>query len=517
MAVSISPCFNGFQFFDNDGLPLSGGKLFQYEAGSSTVEQTTYADSLGAIENANPIVLDSSGRLPTDLWLVDGQAYNLILTLPDGTTVLQGIDNVVGVVASNQIATSINIWNEITDTPTYVSGTTFLVPGNLTSEFAVSNRVQVEYPGPTYLYGTVDSVAFSSPNTQVVLVNDSTAQNNGMSKVFWSSNVTNGKTVDAGAVSYNVESRYTNPLTAGYQIKNLKTLVRNLTTQADSLTQVWTTTGVDTYVITPSPAFTSYTTGMVFVVKFANTNTGACTINVNGLGAKSLFQYSSALVKNNPIIIAGMISQIAYDGTDFIVLDQLPPAAPVGNPHGISVFTSNGTFTVPAGVTSIKVSVVGGGGGSGGGWSAPDQYWGSGGGGGAASAISYITTTPGTTYSVTIGAGGLGNASGINGGPGGTTTFGSGLAIAGGGQGGTSPTYAPGAGGAGGTTGNDNVFAGSPGGSGSYSQIPAGGLFGMGGIASLYSGAYGRGGAGGGNGLPGNAGSGTQGVCVVEW
>lgn len=49
------------QFFDNNGDPLSGGKLFAYSAGTTTPKPTfTTAD--GDVENAHPIILDSAGR-----------------------------------------------------------------------------------------------------------------------------------------------------------------------------------------------------------------------------------------------------------------------------------------------------------------------------------------------------------------------------------------------------------------------------------------------------------------------
>jgi hypothetical protein len=71
------------------------------------------------------------------------------------------------------------------------------------------------------------------------------------------------------------------------------------------------------------------------------------------------------------------------------------------------VFTSSGTFTVPTGVTSVKVTVVGGGGNGGAatattGRSATRNAGGGGGGGGTA--VEYITgLTPGGTVSVTVG------------------------------------------------------------------------------------------------------------------
>ena len=57
-----------------------------------------------------------------------------------------------------------------------------------------------------------------------------------------------------------------------------------------------------------------------------------------------------------------------------------------------TVFTANGTFTIPTGITAIKITVVGGGGGSGGGGSGgccASYLGGAGAGGGAA--IKYLT------------------------------------------------------------------------------------------------------------------------------
>jgi hypothetical protein len=61
MAVNLSPIGNGQQFFNNNGEPLNGGLVYTYQAGSST-PLATYTDINGTTANANPIVLDSSGR-----------------------------------------------------------------------------------------------------------------------------------------------------------------------------------------------------------------------------------------------------------------------------------------------------------------------------------------------------------------------------------------------------------------------------------------------------------------------
>lgn len=91
------------------------------------------------------------------------------------------------------------------------------------------------------------------------------------------------------------------------------------------------------------------------------------------------------------------------------------------------VFTSSGTFTIPAGVTALKVTVIGGGGGSGG-YASGSQNTCSGGGGAGGTGISFLTgLTPGNTIAVTVGAAGTAAASGNNtGGTGGSSSIASG-------------------------------------------------------------------------------------------
>lgn len=76
--VALSPVWIQAQYLDNAGLPLSGGRLLTYNA-NGDVEQITYTDSSGTVQNTNPIILDSSGRLQTGLWLVAGHVYSFVL------------------------------------------------------------------------------------------------------------------------------------------------------------------------------------------------------------------------------------------------------------------------------------------------------------------------------------------------------------------------------------------------------------------------------------------------------
>ena len=69
----------GWQFFTNNGTPLSGGLIYTYAAGTTT-PQATYTSSLGSIAHANPIVLDSAGRVAAgEVWVTDGVSYKFVL------------------------------------------------------------------------------------------------------------------------------------------------------------------------------------------------------------------------------------------------------------------------------------------------------------------------------------------------------------------------------------------------------------------------------------------------------
>lgn len=88
MAVSLSPFAGaGWQFFDNNGVILSGGKLYTYAAGTTSLLET-YTGHLGNTANTNPIILDSAGRVPYQIWLTIPLDYKFILK--DSNDVLIG-------------------------------------------------------------------------------------------------------------------------------------------------------------------------------------------------------------------------------------------------------------------------------------------------------------------------------------------------------------------------------------------------------------------------------------------
>lgn len=77
-------------------------------------------------------------------------------------------------------------------------------------------------------------------------------------------------------------------------------------------------------VLTPAPAITAYAAGQRFRVKFNRASTGADTINISAIGPKSLKQYDSTGAKIPAVFAVDQLSDVEYDGTDAVLIDQLP-------------------------------------------------------------------------------------------------------------------------------------------------------------------------------------------------
>lgn len=129
MAISLSLYAGaGWQFFDNNGVPLNGGLLYVYDAGTTT-PASTYTDSTAATNNTNPIVLDSAGRTPAQIWLTAGASYKFVLQTSTGV-LIKTDDNifasyelakVVGVtvgLGGNSLATNVEVGNTALDSNT---------------------------------------------------------------------------------------------------------------------------------------------------------------------------------------------------------------------------------------------------------------------------------------------------------------------------------------------------------------------------------------------------------------
>jgi len=103
MAVNLSFIGGaGWQFFDNNGNVLSGGLLYTYAAGTTT-PQTTYTSRSGTIANTNPIILDSAGRTPEQIWSTEGIIYKYVIADSDNI-VIRTWDNIGGSDVASDLA-----------------------------------------------------------------------------------------------------------------------------------------------------------------------------------------------------------------------------------------------------------------------------------------------------------------------------------------------------------------------------------------------------------------------------
>lgn len=276
-----------------------------------------------------------------------------------------------------------------------------------------------------------------------------------------------------------------------------------------------------------------------------NVNTNG-KVEVTGINATGTPSASTALLGNGTwgtvtTSPAGSTGQVQYnnagafgalpDGTSGQVLTSAgsgsapawaSPAA--GGFSNMAVFTSSGTWTIPAGVTKCKVYVTAAGGAGG---TADGGGTKSGSGAGAGGTSIKIVTLSGSTATITIGAGAPSQGgSSSNGGDGGNSSFvnGSTIVSANGGIGGQNwANYESGRGGAPSTTGDLNLG----GGDGTQNQSANLGAAGsMTGGSSFWGGGggdryapdaqvYGAGGAGGQGGNP--SGAGKSGVVVIEY
>ena len=181
-AAYLAPSFTvGQQFFTNQGVILSGGLIYTYQAGTTT-PQNTYTDSTATVANANPIVLDSAGRLTSNVWLAAGVPTKFVLATSVGTTEGVAQDYVTGVNDPLAVGASAE-WTAYVVAPTYVNTTSFSLSGNQTSLFTVGRRVKAQCTSGL-VYGTVTASVYTSLTT-ITLALDSTLLDSGLSAVSY--------------------------------------------------------------------------------------------------------------------------------------------------------------------------------------------------------------------------------------------------------------------------------------------------------------------------------------------
>lgn len=326
-SVKLSPLFNDAQL-DNNGLPLSGGMIYWYLAGTTT-PVIVYSESSGSVANTNPVILNTRGEPVQPIWLPTGSTYKAVLNDSLGN-LIRTIDNISGV--NDTTTPVISEWVLYAGAATYISGTSFSVTGDATATFDNNRRVKATVSG-TDRYGTVNGAPVYALGVTTVTL-----------------------TLDSGVLDSSLATVYYGFLDPAYP--SFDTTGVNNNTKAGIQSQTWTafttagSSGV--YTLTPNPAITAYTANQRFNVTFNAASAATNTINVNALGAKALKMYSSAGTKIDVVFALNQISDIVYDGTDFVMLnlDANPPVGTIISFSGTSA--PSGYLDCPTAATNIS-------------------------------------------------------------------------------------------------------------------------------------------------------------------
>jgi len=416
----------GAQFFDDNGSPLVGGKLYSYAAGTTT-PLATYTSSTGTVANTNPIILNAGGRTPNEIWQATGILLKFVLYNSDNELIgtYDGIPSINDPFGINSQLTSVAGTNSITASATpaltaYATGAIYSFIAANTNSGAATLSIDGLTATSITKNGSVALSAGDIQSGKMMLVEYDGTTFQLINNIVYGGSITNGNIVSL-----------TSPL------------------------------GV------------------------ANGGTGAATLTSNNVilgNGVAAVQFVAPGTSGNVLASNGTTWSSTTIQTGF---------------SNVQVFTSSGTFTVPAGITRAKVTVVGGGG--------SGAAGAGGGGGGGGTAIEIVTgLTPGGTVTVTVG------------GVAGTSSFGAYCSATGG------ATVASISGGAGGVgSGGDINLSGSGGGGGGTTGGFS--VYGVGGSSSFGGGGYGNINAAGGNGGnyggggAGGGGTGAGGVVIVEY
>ena len=154
--MSSPALYPKFHAFDpSTGLPLVGGKLYTYSAGTTT-PLATYSDSALATPNANPVILDANGEA---VIYVGPSSYKFVLQDSTGAAVWT-FDNYAPNLAFPSPTPS--GWVQYSSSAiTFVNTTTFTIAGDVTATFTAGRRARTTNTGGTK-YSTISASSFAS-------------------------------------------------------------------------------------------------------------------------------------------------------------------------------------------------------------------------------------------------------------------------------------------------------------------------------------------------------------------
>lgn len=278
-AVQVESLWNGLT--DNNGQPLAAGKVFTYAAGTTNpVSLFTASDK--STSATNPLILDANGK--AQVW-ADGRYKFVIKTAADVT--LYTLDNLL-----------------------YGFDDTTVLYGGVSTGAANAQVVSVPATVTSYANGQTVSFVAGFTNTGAT-----TLQFNSLS----ATNLVKGPTPSSLQAGDLIAGQlYTATYHGGtFRLQDYPSVADIQRSRYLLATGV---SGTNTITANLTPAPSSYETGMVVQFVVANTNTGATTLNLNSLGAKTVQKQGAALTGGE--FVAGQSVQLFYDGTNFQALSS---------------------------------------------------------------------------------------------------------------------------------------------------------------------------------------------------
>jgi len=208
MAVFLSPVGGvAAQFFTNNGVPLSGGKLYTYTAGTTT-PAATYTSASGSTFNTNPIVLDAGGRVPSsgEIWLADGVQYKFVL-MDSNNVLIATYDNITGINSNFINFVGQNEYQTATANQTVFTLTTMSYQPATGSLNVYVDGVNQYGPGATYAFTETSSTVVTFVNGLHVGASVRFTTTQSLSSGVTSSNLVTYQPAGTGAVLTNVQTK----------------------------------------------------------------------------------------------------------------------------------------------------------------------------------------------------------------------------------------------------------------------------------------------------------------------
>jgi hypothetical protein len=119
-----------------------------------------------------------------------------------------------------------------------------------------------------------------------------------------------------------------------------------------------TVTGTNSLIGTSSPPFSAYTAGMTLSFVPVATNTGAVTIDLDGLGAKNV-TFDASTVLTADALAVGKIATLEYDGTRFQLINSVNTGQIVNGAVTAAKLATDSVTTIKildANVTAAKLA-----------------------------------------------------------------------------------------------------------------------------------------------------------------